>query len=148
MGSPAWASRPEYETLSRRKENEKELEGRISEWTMRHSNVQIEKILQEAGVKASVVAKPSDIYNDPQVRHRHYFTMLEHPVMGSQEFEAQACFLLSKTPREVRIPSPCLGEHNAYVFGELLGMEDDEIAEHIIDGSITTDLPGGYKAMA
>jgi crotonobetainyl-CoA:carnitine CoA-transferase CaiB-like acyl-CoA transferase len=40
------------------------------------------------------------------------------------------------------MPSPCLGEHNEYVFKELLGMSDDEIAEHIIDGSITTEMAG------
>jgi crotonobetainyl-CoA:carnitine CoA-transferase CaiB-like acyl-CoA transferase len=40
------------------------------------------------------------------------------------------------------MPSPCLGEHNEYVFKELLGLTDDEIAEHIIEGSITTEMPG------
>jgi hypothetical protein len=38
-----------------------------------------------------------------------------------------------------------LGEHNEYVFKELLKMEDDEIAEHIIDGSITTQLAQAFK---
>ena len=47
-------------------------------------------------------------------------------------------FILSKTPRETTRPSPCLGEHNEYVYKKLLGMTDDEIAEHIVDGSITT----------
>jgi hypothetical protein len=33
-----------------------------------------------------------------------------------------------------------VGQHNEYVFKELIGMSDDEIAEHIIDGSITTQM--------
>jgi hypothetical protein len=38
-----------------------------------------------------------------------------------------------------------LGEHNEYVFKQLLGMSDDEIAEHIAIGSITTELPAEFK---
>ena len=62
--------------------------------------------------------------------------------MGEQKFEPQSCFILCKTPRELNKPSPCLGEHNEYVFKQFLGMSDEEIAEHIIDGSITTQLQG------
>ena len=91
------------------------------------------------------MARPSDVYKDPQLAARHYFTPLEHAVMGVQKFEPQSCFILSKAPREITIPSPCLGEHNEYVFKELLGMSDDEIAEHIIDGSITTELAEPMK---
>jgi crotonobetainyl-CoA:carnitine CoA-transferase CaiB-like acyl-CoA transferase len=62
--------------------------------------------------------------------------------MGVQKFEPQGGFIMSKTPRVIDRPSPCVGEHNEYVFKELLGMTDDEIADHIIDGSITTEMPG------
>jgi len=62
--------------------------------------------------------------------------------MGKQKFEPQSCFILSKTPREITHPSPLLGQHNEYVFKELVGMTDDEIAEHIIEGSITTQMDG------
>jgi hypothetical protein len=44
------------------------------------------------------------------------------------------------------MPSPCVGEHNEYVFKELLGMSDDEIAEYIIDGSITTEMEGSISS--
>jgi crotonobetainyl-CoA:carnitine CoA-transferase CaiB-like acyl-CoA transferase len=36
---------------------------------------------------------------------------------------------LSETPGEIRRPAPLLGEHNNYVYGELLGLSGDEIAE-------------------
>jgi crotonobetainyl-CoA:carnitine CoA-transferase CaiB-like acyl-CoA transferase len=47
-------------------------------------------------------------------------------------------FKLSKVEGDWRT-GPALGEHNEYVFKELLGMTDDEIADALIDGSITTD---------
>jgi crotonobetainyl-CoA:carnitine CoA-transferase CaiB-like acyl-CoA transferase len=66
-------------------------------------------------------------------------------VMGKQSYEPQSSFILSKTPRRIKQSSPCLGEHNELVFKDFLGMSDDEIAEHIADGSITTELPGQFK---
>ena len=65
--------------------------------------------------------------------------------MGEPAFSQQAYYLLSKAPWEIIRPSPCLGEHNEYVYKELLGMSDEEIAEHIIDESDTTQLPEGFK---
>ncbi len=39
-------------------------------------------------------------------------------------------------------PAPCLGEHNSFVYSELRGISDDEIAQMIMDGTITTDADG------
>ena len=147
IGSPEWTKRTAFATLSGRKANEDELEKLVSELTSSYDAEQLEGILQSAGVAASVVAKPSDIYEDPQLKYRNYFVRLDHPAMGKQAFEPQACYILSKTPREITKPSPCIGEHNAYVFGNLLGMTEDEIADHIIDGSITTEVPGGIQSV-
>jgi formyl-CoA transferase len=35
---------------------------------------------------------------------------------------------LSKTPLSTRTPTPTLGQHNDYVFGELLGLGADDLA--------------------
>jgi benzylsuccinate CoA-transferase BbsF subunit len=140
IGSPALATEQKYATLALRKKNEDELEKLVAGWTSRHTTAEVEQLLQSAGIPANCVEKPSDIYQDPQIEHRHYFTPLQHPFMGNQKYEAQECFLLSKTPRLLDRPSPCLGEHNEYVFKEFLKMTDDEIADYIITGAITTEF--------
>lgn len=147
VNKPEWINKDEFISLASRKKNEDELEKLVTEWTTKHTAAEAERMLQSAGIATHIVSKPSDVYADEQLRHRRYFTKLRHVVMGEQVFEPQACFILSKTPREVVSPSPCLGEHNSYVFKELLGMTDDEIADHIVDGSITTELPAGIKPM-
>jgi len=143
-GNPSWATQDKFSSLSQRKKNEDELEKLISAWTLNYTAEQIETRLQDAGIPSNVVEKHADVYQDPQLKQRNYFVPLNHPVMGKQSFEPQSCFILSKTPRQINKPSPCLGEHNEYVFKELLKMSDEEIAEHIIDGSITTELPGVF----
>ena len=34
---------------------------------------------------------------------------------------------------------PCLGEDNEYVYKQVLGYSDEEIADMLVDGVITTD---------
>jgi benzylsuccinate CoA-transferase BbsF subunit len=140
IGNPALAKDSKYATLEQRKKNENELEKLVTAWTLQHTPAEVEQLLQKAGVPANVVEKPSDIYQDPQIAHRQYFTPLEHSFMGQQKYEAQACFILSKTPRALDKPSPCIGEHNEYVFKELLKMTDDEVADCLIKGGITTEF--------
>jgi crotonobetainyl-CoA:carnitine CoA-transferase CaiB-like acyl-CoA transferase len=145
MGNPDLSNIKEFATLTARKSNERKLEILVTGWTLNQTPVEAEAILQKSGIPANIVEKPADVYQDPQLAYRHYFTSLDHSVMGKQKYEAQSCYILSKTPRQIKMPSPCLGEHNEYVFKELLKMSDDDIAEHIIDGSITTELPGTFK---
>ncbi len=142
IDDPVLVRQPKFATRKARKNNEDELDAAITTWTLKHTREEVEKILLNAGVPAHIVAKPSDVYRDPQLTARNYWTPLNHEVMGVQKFEPQSGFIFSKTPRVVDRPSPLLGEHNEYVFKELLGMSDDEIADHIIDGSITTYMEG------
>jgi benzylsuccinate CoA-transferase BbsF subunit len=146
IGNPDLSSQKEYATLSDRKKNEETLEKLVTSWTSGRTAEEAEITLQQHGVPAQKVYKSADVYLDPQLKSRTYFVPLQHPLMGEQKYEAHSCFILSKTPRQVTLPSPCLGEHNEYVFKELLKMSDEEIAEHLIDGSITTQLPVAFKA--
>jgi crotonobetainyl-CoA:carnitine CoA-transferase CaiB-like acyl-CoA transferase len=146
LGNPALCTQKEYSTAVDRKKNEDALDRLVTDWTITHTREELEGLLQKAGIPASLVEKPADVYQDSQLNHRKYWVPQMHPVMGEQLYEMQSCFILSKTPRQIKRPSPCLGQHNEYVFKELLKMTDDEISEHIIDGSITTELAQPFKA--
>jgi benzylsuccinate CoA-transferase BbsF subunit len=145
LGNPVWTQREDFSSLALRKKNEDELDRLVTEWTLGHTAQQAESILQSAGVPCNMVERSSDVYQDPQLAHRARFTRLDHPVMGSQEFETQTTFLLSETPRELDRPSPCLGQHNEYVFKGLLGIPDEEYAGFIAEGSITTRMTRELK---
>jgi crotonobetainyl-CoA:carnitine CoA-transferase CaiB-like acyl-CoA transferase len=45
-------------------------------------------------------------------------------------------FVLSKTPGSVRTPAPMLGEHTEYVCKEILGLDDEGIAELMVAGAL------------
>ena len=85
--------------------------------------------LRRAGVPAYAVMRPSDLYEDPQLVHRGFFETLNHPVMGPTPYDGPAT-IYSRTPQRLRSPAPCLGQHNAEVLRDCLGMATDEI-EHL-----------------
>ena len=99
--------------------------------------------LQAAGVPCGIVQTAEDLFNDPQLKHREHFRLLEHTAIGKHHYNSPS-YKLSKTPNQITKAAPCLGEDNEYVYKEILGLTDDDIADMLVEGSITTeaDLPG------
>ena len=89
----------------------------------------------EKGVPAGVVQTAEELFNDPQLIERSHFVPLEHTEMGEHMYQSSP-FMLNKTPNSFERAAPCIGEHNEYVFGELLGFTQDELADLIADGII------------
>ena len=128
IGEPEWTKSPKFTTSVGRKADEDELDRLIEAWTINHSAEEVMVKMQAAGVAAGVVQTNKDIHEDPQLKHRHHLWMLEHPEIGTHAYEGPS-FRLSRTPAELRMPAPCLGEHTAYVCTEILGMSGEEFAQ-------------------
>ena len=73
------------------------------------------------GVAAGMVMFEDDAYDDPQLAARGFFATLTHPECGTHRYPG-ILWQMSKTPGTIRRPACCLGEHNDYVYRELLGM--------------------------
>lgn len=136
IGNPEWTKDPVFATFVSRKEYEDELEKLIAEWTVNHDRYEIMDKMQAAGVPAMVVQSGRDLYYDPQLKHRHFYRRLDHPAVGTVNYESHA-YKLSKTPIEVRRAS-LIGEHNEFVCKQMLGMPDKEYDELVADGAIET----------
>ncbi len=114
--------------------NEEELNERVGEYTIQHTAEQVMGLMQEAGIAAGVVQNAKDIYEDPQLRQREFFWMMNHKEMGEFTHLGEPA-LLSRTPAKPRMPAPCLGEHTEQVCKEFLGMGDEEFVDHMISGA-------------
>jgi benzylsuccinate CoA-transferase BbsF subunit len=136
MGRPAWATDERFATLAGRKANEDELESRLSDWTRERSPEDVMRLLQAARVEAGIVETYRDLHEDPQLRHRRHFRMLPHAVIGEHPVEALG-YRLSATREEIALPGPRLGEHGDYVYREILGLTDEEIAGLTRDGVLS-----------
>ena len=104
------------------------LDGReLADWCGGRDAFDAAAEMRRVGVPAYVVMRPSDLYEDPQLTHRGFFEMLDHPVMGPTPYDGPAT-IYSRTPQRLRSPAPCLGQHNDKVLRDCLGMGADEIA--------------------
>jgi len=128
LGNPPWTKDKRFATLSSRLENSDELDRLVEGWTREHSAEEVMARLQEQGVAAGVVQDASDLANDPQLKERGFFIELDHPELGKTISDAIP-IKLSDTPAKYHRPAPVLGQDNGYVYGELLGMSEDEVAE-------------------
>lgn len=133
MGNPEWSNDRKYMTLFGRKENEKELDKMIEAWTLDFTPERLMLLLQEVGVSAGIVENAKDLYEDPQLRHREHFWLMDHKELGNFSHIGTS-FSLSLTPAKPRMPSHCLGEHTRYICDDLLGMSEDEFENYLQAG--------------
>jgi crotonobetainyl-CoA:carnitine CoA-transferase CaiB-like acyl-CoA transferase len=128
LGSPSWASDPRFADTLQRWQHQDELDRLVGAWTREHTPREVLALLHDAGVPAGPVFGPADVYEDPHLQARGFFHTITHTEAGTHRYPGMF-FTYSGTPAGIRIPANCLGEHNQYVYGELLGMTQDEIAE-------------------
>jgi len=128
MGNPAWTSDERFASSYSRWQNQEQLDRHIQEWTISHSHLEVMKKLQAAGVAAMPSFSAEELFSDPHMQERKAFTEINHSVMGKQMVMSPP-FKLSETPATIKKAGPLLGEHNEYVFGELLGMPKQMITQ-------------------
>jgi crotonobetainyl-CoA:carnitine CoA-transferase CaiB-like acyl-CoA transferase len=135
IGNPEWTKDSRFATFMGRKENEDELDAFVDGWTVNYPPEEVMRRMQEAGVPAGVVESGEDLVADPQLNHRGTHITLEHPEIGPHIYHPPP-YRFSKTPHELTMPAPCLGQHNEYVLKEILGMSDEEIADLVVAGAL------------
>ena len=137
-GNTAWIKDDRFSDSLNRYKNQKELDKLINEWTMNHDHYEIMHILQKDGIPSGPVLDAKELIEDPHLNERNFFETVSHPEAGTHPYIGMYA-KLSKTPGSIRRPAPCLGEHNSYVYGDLLGLSDNKIDELKKEGIIGTD---------
>ncbi len=128
LGEPSWIRDERFTDKYARWENIEELDKLISEWTIEHTDYEAMDILQKAGVAAAPCMDVEQRYFDPHFREREVFKEITHPQSGTFVITNTA-FKMTKTPGQIRGGAPMIGEHNNYIFKDLLGLSQEEIAK-------------------
>lgn len=129
LGDPEWARSPQFADQRSRFAHQDEFDEHLSRWTAQRTPHETMELLQSAGVPAGAVQNARDLTEtDPQIAYRGTFFELDHPVIGVAKFEGTP-IRFTETVQENWRSAPLLGEDNDHVFGEILGLEPDEIAQ-------------------
>lgn len=125
------------DVVSRRHHHD-ELDAIIGAWTATRSQEGAAGELQAAGVSAAPVLKIPALMADDHLRARGFWEAVTQADSGTWDMEGPV-WRMSRTPAHVRVPPPMFGEHNTYVFRDLLGLSDDEIAQLAADRVTATE---------
>ena len=127
-GNPQWAADVRFSDGLKRWDNQEALDQLIQSWTLTQDAVDTAALLQRAGVAAEVSKDGKELADDSHLHARKAWDFVDHPMMGHTQVPSPP-WKFSETPAIIRAPGPLLGQHNHYVLGELLGVEQDEVEQ-------------------
>jgi crotonobetainyl-CoA:carnitine CoA-transferase CaiB-like acyl-CoA transferase len=128
LDSPHWTEDAKFQNMEARLKNVLELDHNVESWTKQRTPHQVMNILQSYGVASGAVQNAEDLFYDPQLRNTGYMVEAEIAQRGKIIFEGSAIQLEKGQKTETR-RAPILGEHNDYVYRQLLGLTADEIEQ-------------------
>lgn len=136
MGRPDLAQDPRFATHIARGEHQGELDTLIEEWTRTLTVAEVEALMIAHSIPAGRIYTAPEMLADPHFRAREALVEVDHPRLGKLTMQ-NAFPRLSATPSSIRSPAPqAVGEHNAEVYGELLGLDAAALAELAAKGAI------------
>ncbi|MGO4716341.1 CoA transferase [Bradyrhizobium sp. 2TAF24] len=130
---------PELATANGRRAQQDRIEAAVAHWTMTVRPDVAMTTLQTHGIAAGIARLPGDLPADPHLLATGHWHSADRPFIGPHllptvpwraEFAAH--------PPAVRSTAPTLGQHNAEVLSEMLGLSAEEITALATRGVIGT----------
>lgn len=127
---------PRFLNNALRCENHAALKVEIEKWSTTVTAAEAYDAINAAGVPASPINDLHQISHDPHVvEDRQMFIPVKHPVIGDMRVNGNPVKLLDMMP-EVVTCAPALGQHNEEIYGQLLGLDKEQLEalaeDHVI----------------
>lgn len=127
MDRPELAADERYARSRGRIERADELEALLAAWVERHDFADVEARLVRANVPFGGIYTAADIAGDPHYAARGNIATVPDEEEGETVMPGVVP-KLSATPGRITHAGPALGQHNAEIYGGLLGKSDAELA--------------------
>jgi crotonobetainyl-CoA:carnitine CoA-transferase CaiB-like acyl-CoA transferase len=135
MGRPAWAADPDLAHAAKRVARSALIDRQLSLWTASREQCLIVRDLRQAGIACSPVQDIPAQWSDPHFQSRAVRQETVHPVTGP-EMLYRTPWSMERSRPEIQGSAPLLGQHNDYVFEQLLGLDPGRVARLKADGVI------------
>jgi crotonobetainyl-CoA:carnitine CoA-transferase CaiB-like acyl-CoA transferase len=125
MGRPEMGSDPRLENNAGRVQHEAEIDAVIEDWTGSMDASQALELLEKARVPSGPIYNVADMLADPHFNARGLFEDVD---VNGEPLKVPAIIpKLSETPGRTDWAGPEVGAFNREVYGELLGLSDEEL---------------------
>jgi succinyl-CoA:(S)-malate CoA-transferase subunit B len=127
LGRPELAGDGIYGTIAQRDRNRAAVDGLVAAWAKQYAQAEAVKLCDGAEVPCGIVAAVDEIFRDPHYAARGNIARVKDPRIGDLAVP-NVVPRLTETPGGVDTLGPSLGQHNAEVYGGLLGMTAADLA--------------------
>ena len=135
MGREELSNDPKFATKTERSQRWEELDRIVSAWTTRHPKQDIMERCSAVGITCGAVKDVAELPAEPHLRERGTLQDIQHPTAGTVPIPAPPWRFNGEQP-SIDSPSPTLGQHNESVYGKLLGLSEEELAQLREEGVI------------
>jgi len=142
LGDPGWARDPQFTTVDGRHAAHDRIDAELAAWFAGRDAREEAERLAAGGVPAGHVIDAREVAHNPQMGHRGFFEIQDHPVTGPHPVPVIPFRFRVHPTAWLRRAAPTLGQHNDEVLGDELGLTDAELAELRATG-IIGDRPAG-----
>jgi crotonobetainyl-CoA:carnitine CoA-transferase CaiB-like acyl-CoA transferase len=124
-----------YATLEDRQRHAAELDALLSAWTAEQDAAALAERLRTAGVGAARSENSEQLIADEHLWERGFFRLVSDNREGARPV-VTAPWHMSQAQASISRGAPDLGEHNEYVYCDLLGLSGEELQELIAEGVV------------
>lgn len=117
-----------YPEMKDRFANEAYLQGEVANWFASNTGADVLKACKAAKAVCSPLYSIEDIWSDPHYKARHNLVELDSVDFGKVHVPS-VCPVLSETPGQIKWAGQPLGSSNQAVYGEMLGLSEEQLKE-------------------
>ena len=132
---PDLAARPEYVDPIPRQARADEINVLVAAWISEHNLVDAMKVFLAGDVAAAPIYDAQQLLADEHLRARGMFVSVDDPDLGEMTVQAPVA-RLSESPGRVEHLGRALGADNEAVYRNLLGLDDERLADLRSTGTI------------
>jgi crotonobetainyl-CoA:carnitine CoA-transferase CaiB-like acyl-CoA transferase len=125
MARPALASDFRFASRAARQAHAAELDQLLAAWTAAQDARELSASLRSCGIAAFKSLNSVDLIADETLWQRSFYQQVTDAA-GQQAATTGAPWRMSMTPTGIAQAAPILGQHNDYVYGELLGLSVEQ----------------------
>ena len=117
-----------FSTRISRLDNWEELHNLVAPKLSTWNNLDLMREAMARGLVIGLVQSPQQVLDSPHLVERGYFVEINHPQAGSLKYPSPGFLIDEENPMDGSKSAPTLGEHNAAIFGDELGLSVEELS--------------------